>query len=235
MAYTIGTSHGPFSGIGSFVIAKPVGIRTVVTGIPSYTGHDASIPPRFFRLGRYTLGNIHGFQNSVPIEYEQQVAYPIAPDWELLAYDIRDGASCTFYELVAVPDLTAKQPWDRAPLAVAAGGPLSISGSTSDTTCFSYVVPAGRKLALVSARVRLLRLSAAGPLGATQAYMSAAGANVLFSYSSINTIGTILEDALQGGPLMLSTGQIVRGGYSSTDTGGSWNGTFVFSGFLFDA
>jgi hypothetical protein len=235
MAYTIGTSHGPFTGTGNFVIAKPAGIRTVVTGIPFYTGRDGSSPVRYFRLGRYTLGNADGFQNSVPIEYAQQVAYPLAPDWELLAYDIRDGASCLFQELLAVPDLTARSPWDRTPTQLIQGGQASQAGAVGTTTMFTYTVPAGRRTYLPIFGCTIRRSIAATTPGTPIATLRVNGSAVIIAQLFSNVVGAESARTADGGPVLLSPGATVSGEYSSTDVGGAVLFDIRISGFLFDA
>lgn len=216
-------------------MAKPNGIRSIVTGIPPWAGHDGNTPRRYFKLGRFTMGNSHGFQFSHGLEYAQQLLYPMPPVWEILAYDVKDGASCTFYELVDVPDLTLKQPWDRTPLVVGGGGPASISGTSGPTTIFTYTVPVGRRLHLSSARVRMLRSSVSTTLGVLHATIVAGGVYACYAYGGANTVGFLLADEMAGGPIIVNPTQSVFGQLQCTDTGGGWQGEVMFNGFLFDA
>ena len=235
MSYTIGASHGPFSGNGSFVISKPAGIRTVLTGIPGWTAHDTSLPPRFFRIGRFTLGNTHGFQNSVPIEYEQQVIYPLPPDWELLAYDIRNGASCTFYELVAVPDLSLKQPWDRTPLPMFLDARPVATGATADTVAWTYTVPVGRRLLMAKLRCAVIRHAAATTVFESFAYIRVNSVLVTYAVLRGNVVGQEANDDLNSGPLVLNAGQTIDAHYCANVTGGTVSFNLLASGTLFDA
>ena len=235
MAYTIGASHGPFSGSGNFVISKPVGIRTVLSDIPAHVGWDGGSPGRYFKVGRFTLGTIHGFKFSHGLEYQQQLLYPIEPVWELLAYDLPSGASCLFEELVGVPDLSLKQPWDRTPLTVVLGGALGFPGGTASTTSFSYTVPTGRRLLVTGARVRFVRTAAATTVGTTYGYIQFAGSNAILAYSTSNLVGVTMEDSLPGGGHILNAGQVINGVYLSTDVVGFWVGNVSLTGYLFDA
>jgi len=235
LAYTIGASHGPFTGNGSFTIAKPNGIRSILSGIPSHTGHDGAVPRRYFRLGRMSLGNPHGFQFSHGLEYVQQLLYPIAPVWEILAYDIKDGASCTFYELVDVPDLTTKQPWDRTPQTQVTSTPFGTSGTLAETVAFTYTVPTGRRLMVSYASAQLIRITAATTTSYSQAKISMGGALVIECILRDPALGKREESILGGGPVYLGPGQTVIGTYASQDVGGSIFGWVGFIGMLFDA
>lgn len=217
------------------MIAKPAGIRTVVTGIPSYTGHDASTPTRFFRLGRFTLGNPHGFYPSYGLELAQQVLYPIPPVWELLAYDIRNGASCLFQELVDVPSLTGLQPWDRTPLAVGALVPGVVNGATAETASFTYTVPAGRRLLISRITCQVSRLTVATTLVEVSAYLKLDGNFFAYCALTSNVPGASISDVGGHGWPMLNAGQILVGYRRNDDTGGTARVSVGFSGFLFDA
>jgi hypothetical protein len=235
LAYTIGTAHGPFTGTGSFAIAKPVGIRSILTNIPARAGHDEALPHRYFRLGRFSLGNIHGFENSREMEYAQQLVYPILPVWELLAYDIRDGASGTFYELVDVPDLTLKAPWDRTPLTWKQSARVGLAGGSATTTNWTYTVPTGRRLWLAHAHIELQRQTADTTLASSQAWIDINATPILQITVLSNTVGFSQRDELNAGHTILSFGDVIAARTQNGDTGGSLVAALAATGFLFDA
>lgn len=234
MAYTIGASHGPFSGSGSFVVAKPSGIRTVVTGIPSFTGHDGSSPRRYFKLGRFTMGNSDGFQFSHGLEYAQQLLYPMPPVWELLAYDIKDGASCLFQELIDVPDLSLKQPWDRTPVPVFQGSVIQAVASVSTTILWTYTVPVGRKLYVSSARVIVRNDLTHSAMGYAYVQIAVDGTPLAAAMISDLAAGASFRDELAGGPLILNAFQVVSASWAASFTGGECSVSANLAGFVFD-
>jgi len=235
LAYTIGASHGPFTGNGSFTIAKPNGIRSILSGIPSHTGHDGSIPRRYFKLGRMSLGNPHGFQFSHGLEYVEQLLYPVAPVWEILAYDIKDGASCTFYELIDVPDLTLKQPWDRTPLGVGSNFNVDLTALIAETTGLTYTVPTGRKLHVSNAELWVT--SSVAQAAATRVYvilsMSGVRASTLWIYGPAP--GQRYTSFLPAGGHILNAGQVLSVVYAATAALATLSLGAAFSGYLFDA
>ena len=235
MAYTIGTSHGPFSGAGNFTIAKPAGIRTVATGISIFTGHDGATPRRYFRLGRFTLGNTDGFSRSWGLEYAQQLVYPLPPVWELLSYDIKDGASCLFQELVEAADLTQKQPWDRAPLPIRLTGATDPTAGGSTTTIWTYTVPTGRRLFVERSSIRIFHYTAPTTVGAVYGNILLDAVNVLTCELRIGTVGVQEHENQGAGPLLLNAGQVLSSTALNQDTGGGARVQIAASGFIFDA
>jgi hypothetical protein len=210
-------------------------MRTVVTGIPFYTGHDGSTPTRYFRLGRFTLGNTDGFNPSYGLEYAQQLVYPIPATWELLAYDIRDGASCLFQELVDVPSNKAMHPVDRVPLPVFNSVGAYHNGGSALATLWTYTVPTARLLWLTSFRLQIQRLVVYTGGGGVVAQGYLNGVRIVESLYFGNTVGQTISDELVGTPLLLKSGDVIRADAQNTDVAGTCRITASFAGFLFDS
>ena len=182
-----------------------------------------------------SLGNVHGFQFSHGLEYVQQLLYPIAPVWDILAYDIKDGASCTFYELVDVPDLTLKQPWDRTPLPVGGSFSVTANAAVAETTGLTYTVPTGRRLWLGQGEL-WVSPAVAQPAGA-RIYLYLRVASVRFSQLFVYTAlpSQRYSANLPPGGLVVNPSQVIDILYAVSAANNSVDIGASFGGYLFDA
>lgn len=248
MALVLGASH-VCTGTGSVAISRPLGLRAVLTGIPSSAAaepgtpliyhqfRDVGIGQRDRSLGRISLGvSSLGFAAAVDLVNTPQLVYPLADEFDLLGWTLKPGVTATIDEIVrpAVAN-SALQPWDRAPgqfrqfANTAPGAPSTIA------TAWTYTVPAGRRLMLSQASVEALRTIAATTVVQAVGSITVAGSSVVSTTIQTNVVGERIINQLSAGPLFAGPGEVITATSFNSDT----NGQVVFwlraSGVLFDA
>lgn len=248
MVLTLGAQH-VCTGTGSVAIARPLGLRAVLTGIPASAAaepgtpliyhqfRDVGIGARDRGLGRISLGVTSlGYMEALDLVVTPQLVYPLADEFNLLAWSIVPGVTATIDEIVRPAVLnSALEPWDRNPQPIAVGGGIYVPGPIALTTTYTYTVPTGKRLFLSSARARLTRLSAATSVVVAEAIITVGAVSLVLVYAQSNIVGAIAEDGMQGGPLIVPAGTVLNTQVRSTDTGGAWAGHILFNDFLFDA
>lgn len=103
-AYVASTSHAGLSGAGTLSIQGLLGVKVVVTTLPSSYGVSGSSPAEHFDLGYLTFGTTDGYPHSIRLEHSPQLMLPArASVFTDLAYDLAPGVVVTITELLREP------------------------------------------------------------------------------------------------------------------------------------
>jgi hypothetical protein len=103
-AYIVGTAHAALTGAGTFAIQGLLGVKAVVTTLPSHFGLAGSSPAEHFDLGYLTFGTADGYPSSYRLEHSPQVILPErCSAYTILAYDLKPGVIVTISELKREP------------------------------------------------------------------------------------------------------------------------------------
>lgn len=234
MATTDGAVH-QVAGTGTVAVSSPAGLRWHITSIPSYLGTRPTSPRRYVGLGSFALGDASSFGYHVPLELADQLVLPIADGVVRVSFDLVTGAAATLTELVAVPDRTKLQVFDRNPLTIATADLAWNPANTAQATLGTYTVPAGRRLMLTSARVRHVRVGAppAASVNAASGWVQADNVGIIVR-AWAGYLVNLSGDEFQG-ELYLPAGTILRTQYANTETGSGFYTTLAYAGVLFDA
>ncbi|HZM54126.1 MAG TPA: hypothetical protein VFC03_03780 [Acidimicrobiales bacterium] len=235
MTLTLGATH-VVSVPTVFTIDTPIGLSVHLANIPNYVPRDVGSPVERHGLGRLNLGNSLGYSQHIPLVTSPQLIYPLQPEYTLCSVNMVQGATVTVDEIASSSSWPMKaMPWDRNPTAWQQQGVQTFAGSVADTLGWSYTVPAGRKLMLTHLECRTLRSALATTLNTTYSYANINGSMVLNAIEQVNTLGTVVVDAMQSSPQYILPGGLITWRYLSLDVGGTHNVYGFAAGFIFDA
>jgi hypothetical protein len=236
MGYSLGAVHGPLSGSGLLTIDKPIGLKLTVGSFPAGQSHTSGTPFQYFGAGRVTPGNADGWHRAISIRHDAQLVLPLAADFTKLGYDLVGAETLTVQELVAaVPPNTSLQPVDRGLLVWTQYAVASQGGGTASAVLWTYTVPAGRILAVERAAILGMRSAAATAAGIAQATVTVNGIPIADVANLGNTIGEVVRDSFEAGPLYLPAGNVISASASNPDTAGARLWWLFASGQTFNA
>lgn len=235
MPYTIGTVRH-VQGNGTFDTVNLAGLQVLVTNVPAAASVQVGNPPRYRGLGHISVGNTDGWGSPISIAHIPQLIYPI-PDVAIrVGYSLAPGVLADITTLLGVSSSVASgDPWDRGAAIWTQNAAVGTSGGQGQAQAWTYTVPTGRKLMVMSASAALVRTNAAtGTSAGCFAQLLRNELPVVESRMNLGAAG-LVDRSVLGAQLVLLAGEVFRAVYGNYDTGGTVTATLLASGLLFNA